>query len=534
MFVADSTTMKVVVDKYGTPKGWKQETPNGAESEIQTRIFKPEDVIHISLDKKTGYTFGTPYILPVLDDVRALRKLEELTVMLASKEAFPLYHYKVGTEQKPATLYQDGTSEVEAANSQVSSLPEQGFIVTSERHTIELVSKREAALDIVPFLQYFEQRVLAGLRLSNIDLGRGESSSKSSAGTMGKNMQDSAKDYQQVISDILSNTLLMYLLLEGNFDILPDNLAKFLFPMIDREELRAHQTHGLNLYLSDSITLDEFRKEYLTKKELSQEEKNSLYSKMQLENDIALEKAKPKPVAGASGSSSSSSSSSKSKSTRKKVSTTNQPKNQYKTSPTKPRVPKNDNLCDSIKKIILYNNQEDIDSEIKNNVHFYISDIKNTREELILDAIQEGWEEAQDLIENMDSDIDLEIEYLGNRAISRFYKNYIDKSYWATVNPTIELISRSLKEDIDGNNTSYKAIQYIEILRSNIKKLEIDQIETARRFGFVSCAKRVGYKAIEVINSNSDFSREIDISEIKYTKLFPQTGDTNILIKNVE
>lgn len=527
IFLPDPTTMRVKVDKYGTVKAWQQviEQPStfSLNNSIRTTTFKPEDVIAITVDKKSGYSFGTPYILPVLDDVRALRKLEELAVMLASKEAFPLYHYKVGTENKPAMVYQDGVTEVDQATSRISSLPEQGFIVTSERHEIELVSSKAGGLDISPFLEYFESRVLAGLRLSSVDLGRGETSNRGTASTMNKNMQDSAKDYQEVTSDVLTHTLIMWLLFEGNFDLTAENLVKFEFPMIDREELRAHQTHGLNLFLSDAITQNELRKEYLNKQELAEADTESMYSNMQLQNELKIIAATPRP-ASSSGSGSDGS-------IKKKVRTTNQPSNQHRTSPTKPRVPANDldSTFDSIKSIA-QSDTPNMETEIKNSIHSYISSIGEDRIDQINDKVQEGWTYAQDVYEQEEGNNDLDIQYLGNRALDRFRKNYVNKSYWAITNPFISLIKEEANKDVDENKRSQRILSHIDNMYLSVKKLETDQLRTAFALGFASFSKRVGYKIIEVKNKNSDLCRKVDISKIIYTNLIPKDGDIDITL----
>ena len=180
IYPLDPTTMSVKVDKYGTPKQWKQKitADSGYDSGDTEKTFPPEDVLWITLDKKTGFTFGTPYILPVLEDIRALRKLEELAMIIASKEAFPLYHYKVGTEQQPAGIYEGGANEVDVVKAEVANMPTGGAVITSERHEINLISRAGAALDLHPYLEYFEARVLAGLRLSPMDLGRGGSANR--------------------------------------------------------------------------------------------------------------------------------------------------------------------------------------------------------------------------------------------------------------------------------------------------------------------------------------------------------------------
>jgi hypothetical protein len=182
VFVLDPTTLSVKVDKYGSPRKWQQTVEGtagiGAVDSAQRRRFNPEDIVFVTMDKNTGFSFGTPYILPVLDDVRALRRLEELAVMLASKEVFPLYHYKIGTDALPAMRLEGGGDEVDLVRGEVQNMPLQGNLITSHRHEVSLVSREGAALDINPFLEYFESRVMGGLRLSPLDLGRGGSANR--------------------------------------------------------------------------------------------------------------------------------------------------------------------------------------------------------------------------------------------------------------------------------------------------------------------------------------------------------------------
>lgn len=174
IYPVDPTGVEVSVDKHGTKKKIRQSiTRGGFGREGNFVEFKPEDVMFMTVDKKSGISFGTPYILPVLDDVRALRRLEEIAITLATKEAFPLYHYKVGTPEQPAQVLEGGGSEIDMVRGEVANMPSAGSVVTSERHEIKLISRDGGGLDIKPFLEYFEARVMGGLRLSPLDVGRG-------------------------------------------------------------------------------------------------------------------------------------------------------------------------------------------------------------------------------------------------------------------------------------------------------------------------------------------------------------------------
>ena len=64
IFVGDPTTIEVSVDKWGTPKKWRQRIESGfGEPEgMSEKQYNVEDVVHVTMDKKTGFTFGTPYL----------------------------------------------------------------------------------------------------------------------------------------------------------------------------------------------------------------------------------------------------------------------------------------------------------------------------------------------------------------------------------------------------------------------------------------------------------------------------------------
>jgi capsid protein len=63
----------VAKDINGNILGYKQYIPGIEESPE----WKPEDMVHIYFSRKRGLTFGTPLCYPVIDDIKALRKIEQ-------------------------------------------------------------------------------------------------------------------------------------------------------------------------------------------------------------------------------------------------------------------------------------------------------------------------------------------------------------------------------------------------------------------------------------------------------------------------
>jgi len=84
-FIAPAETMEVDADQFGRIRRWKQRMPDG-----QFKTFRPDDVVHFLFNQKEGLLFGTPTIVPVIDDIRALRKIEENVELLIYQHLFPV------------------------------------------------------------------------------------------------------------------------------------------------------------------------------------------------------------------------------------------------------------------------------------------------------------------------------------------------------------------------------------------------------------------------------------------------------------
>jgi len=530
IFVGDPTSIEVSVDKWGTPKKWKQNIQGNSDSEVTaSKTYNPEDVILITVDKKTGFTFGTPYLLSVLDDIRALRKLEEVAIIVSCKEAFPLYHYKVGTENRPAIAYEGGDNEINQVLGDVANLPSQGYIVTSERHEVKLISKDGGSLDLSPYMAYFEARVIAGLRLSPLDLGRGGTANRGTATNINKGLQDSAKDYQMVLSDHITNFLILPLLLEGSFDVTEENLVKFTFPTIDREEERAAQNHGLQLHMGNAISTTEFRKQYLNKQPMSEEDKAD--SALRTQTEAQKEIVRAQGAARASASSGSDLGVSK---VANQIKNKGQPANQHG-SKTKSRHKANDysaKLKDkfvSVKSNILTLIEDpNFDSTILEDIfRDFVKQMVEASRGFIEDCISEGSTKANKEYNTLNPDNDFEFEEVGSRAIDRFFVNFVTKSFWKVINPYKDQIISLLHKDSDNNIDITKIIACLEVLDKSLNILTVDQTITAERFGFIKFAKKVGSKTIELVNPDNLESSTLDISDMVYKNFIPSIDNQN-------
>jgi len=226
--------------------------------------WKPQDMIHIYHDRKGGFAVGTPDTTPVLDDVRVLRRMEEDVELLVYQHLFPIYHYMVGTEQYPAQVFEDGSTEVDHIQTQVEDMPAEGCIVTPERHTISAIGAQGKALKADPFLKHFKERVWAGLAMSAIDFGEGSTANRNTADALSQALIDCVKDFQGVLQIFFDFFIIGELLLESTFtfDVLQDeNVVHLRYNEIDVEQKIKRHSNAVNLYQGHLMTETEARKE---------------------------------------------------------------------------------------------------------------------------------------------------------------------------------------------------------------------------------------------------------------------------------
>jgi hypothetical protein len=234
---------------------WTQRMPTGDEVS-----FSPSDVIHFVFDKKDGFTFGTPSLIPVIDDVRALRKIEENIELLIYQHLFPLFQWIIGTENRPAGFTENGEREVDVVRREVQYLPSEGGIVTTERHKINAIGAEGRALRAEGYLTHFKRRVFAGLGMSPIDFGESDTSNRSTAETLSQNLIDSVKDIQDVFESFVNNEIINELLLESTFG--PESL--------DEESVVQLKFHEVDLTLQikkEAHYADQFQKDVITHEE---------------------------------------------------------------------------------------------------------------------------------------------------------------------------------------------------------------------------------------------------------------------------
>jgi hypothetical protein len=158
-YLIPTEQVRILRDKFNRPKAYQQQTdPTTYGPTDKDPVWTAERVIHLHFDRKTGRAFGTPFMSSVLDDVIALRQLEEDIQNLVHRELFPLYKYKIGTAEQPAE-----PEEIEDAAFQVENMRSEGGLILPYRHDVEVIGANNASLDAANYLNHFKERVAIGL-----------------------------------------------------------------------------------------------------------------------------------------------------------------------------------------------------------------------------------------------------------------------------------------------------------------------------------------------------------------------------------
>jgi hypothetical protein len=249
LFVADASTMQIGLNNDGEITTYKQEIRG------EMREWDERDVIHFAYNRIPGTLTGMSNIIPILDDVRALRKLEEEIEILGFQYSIPLYLYKVGNKDIPAA-----PGEVAEVSVSVANMPAYGMLVVPGHHDISVPANANSTIDIIKYVEHFKKRIFAGLAVSPVAMGESDSSNRNTAQVSDLAMQTTTKSFQNIIKTKAETELFKEFLLDGGFKDIDDE-AELKFPEIDIETQIKYETHIIAKWQNNLITRTESRNE---------------------------------------------------------------------------------------------------------------------------------------------------------------------------------------------------------------------------------------------------------------------------------
>ena len=213
-YIIPTERVEIMRNKNNKVLWYRQRTDmTGLGSTDMSPKWKADDVIHISTDRKPGRVFGTPFVVSAIDDLIALRQIEEDIQNLVHRELFPLYKFKVGTNDQPAT-----DEELDKAANEIEGLRSEGALVMSNRHDVEVLGADGNVLDASKYLDHFKERVAIGLGVYPHHLGMTSNASQAMTDRLDRALYDKIKEYQRKFEDSMRLFVLNDLLIEGGFD----------------------------------------------------------------------------------------------------------------------------------------------------------------------------------------------------------------------------------------------------------------------------------------------------------------------------
>lgn len=375
----DPCSIRIKRDKHGNVLKYEQGFGSNKKQ------FKPEDVVHLYLDKSANNAFGTPRIIAALEDVKLLRKIEGNVTALIYRFAMPLYQWKIGI---PEVGFQGTDEEISKAKYEIESGSLDGVFITNEKTEIKAIGAEGNAMNMQPYLAYFENRVFSALGVSAAQMGRG--GAKQDADSMEQQVHDTVKYIQRMMSDFIENKILIELLLEGGFNPFEeDNYVDYVFEEISLETQIKKENHEINKYQSNVTNYHEARRRMGMKDESDDDEQlfnrkitdESTLRQIDRTAEHQLELARVNNAAKAStGSSSSGTKKASSAGTKKtritkdkgpsgRVDSIDRPKNQYGTHSVKMKEAFEDKtvLENSLEYKTILNIYNDLKEDLKSN-----------------------------------------------------------------------------------------------------------------------------------------------------------------------
>lgn len=264
-YLIPTEQVRILRDRFNRPKSYQQQVdPFTYSPADKVPVWSAERVIHLHFDRKAGRAFGTPFLSSVLDDVVALRQLEEDIQNLVHRELFPLYKYKIGTAEQPAEPW-----EIDQAKMEIENMKNEGGLILPFRHDVEVVGANEAALRAEEYLNHFKERVAIGLGVSPHHLGMSmNGGNRAMTDRLDTALYDKVKQYQRQFAEMVRVYIFNELLFEGGFDPVVNPMESsqsdrcfFKFNEIDVDTQVKKETHIMQKYTNSIITLPEVRLE---------------------------------------------------------------------------------------------------------------------------------------------------------------------------------------------------------------------------------------------------------------------------------
>lgn len=277
-YLIPTETVQISRTKNNKPQKYRQSTAlasttYGRDQGLPT--WQAKDVIHFYTDKKPGRAFGTPFITSALEDIISLRQMEEDIQNLVHMELFPIYKYKIGTDEHPASK-----TDIDDALLELETMRTESGLVMPHTHDLDSVNGNSSPIQADPYVAHFKERVAVGLGVYPHHLGMSaEGGNRAVTDRLDAALYDSTKHRQQLFSDLVRFHIFNEILWEGGFDpyINPartdiSDRCEIKFNEIDLDAVVKREANTVNKWTTNLITSNEARLEMNMKPELDEDQ----------------------------------------------------------------------------------------------------------------------------------------------------------------------------------------------------------------------------------------------------------------------
>lgn len=266
-YILPTEDVEILRDKHNKPISYRQRISGAASymaKDLKGPTWDAKDIIHLYSSRKPGKAFGTPFVSVALDDVISLRQIEEDILNLIHRELFPLYKYKIGTEN----VYPK-QEDIDRAAADLESLRTEGGIVIPNFHDIDIIGTNGEMLDALGYLSHFKERVAVGLGIYPHHLGMsGNAANRSMTDRLDVSTYDKVKKRQEFFVHATRYYIFNELLVEGGFNPIVNpaidgdsDRCYIKFNEIDVDTQVKKQTHIIQKVISGIEQVSEGRME---------------------------------------------------------------------------------------------------------------------------------------------------------------------------------------------------------------------------------------------------------------------------------
>lgn len=249
--------------------------------------FPVKNVFHMVYCRPGGALWGAPYALGVVEDLRSYRQMEETMSKMVDKFGNPLIHQ----ETPDITGTGEGRQEdVDDSGYIYQSMAPDGIIVTPPGHKFNIIGAESHALRIDPYINHWEERLYAGLGVSDIIMGKASQVGAYPSELITAPMHDRAKYFQEIIAEQVTYGVLFELLMEGGYDPWNDerDVVTWEWHELEVDRRIKEETHELNKFTMNTQTLDEVRNKFKNSSLTPEEEQGLYINKVQIPQITAV------------------------------------------------------------------------------------------------------------------------------------------------------------------------------------------------------------------------------------------------------